>query len=76
VVLGHPFHVSGSDNVNKFLSEETMDRFGASFHVCETPEKAFEAIMLLLDSARKKLGIDTKAQRKLFDMSDRRKQNV
>ncbi len=76
VVLGHPFHISGSENVNKFLGEETNKLFGASFHVCETPEKAFEAIMRLLDTARHKLGIDKKAQRKLFDMSDRRKQNV
>jgi carbon-monoxide dehydrogenase catalytic subunit len=76
VVLGHPFHVSGSENVDTFLSEETRARFGASFHVCQTPEQAFEAVIELLDKARQKLGIDKKAQRKLFDMSDRRKMHV
>ena len=76
VILGHPFHVSGSENVNTFLSEETRVRFGASFHVCQTPEQAYEAVIELLDKARQKLGIDKKTQRKLFDMSDRRKMHV
>ena len=76
VVLGRPFRVSGSENVSRFLSEDVRDIFGASFHVCEDARKAFTAIMGLLDESRRKLGIDKKSQRKLFDMSDRRNLDV
>jgi len=76
VVLGRPFRISGSPNVDRFLYEETRGLFGASFHVCTDARKAFNTIMELLDGARRKLGIDKKSERKLFDMSDRRKMNV
>jgi len=76
VILGHPFHISGSENVTRFLNEETKNLFGASFHVCEDPHLAFARIMELLDQAREKLGINKKIQRKLFDMKDRRELHV
>jgi anaerobic carbon-monoxide dehydrogenase catalytic subunit len=76
VILGHPFFVSGSENVTKFLNEETKDLFGGSFHVCEDPHTAFKKIMVILDQAREKLGINKKAERKLYDMKDRRELDV
>lgn len=76
VILGHPFHIGGSENVTKFLNEETRDIFGGSFHVCEDPLEAANKIMKLLDEDRKRLGIDKKAERKLFDMKDRRELDV
>jgi carbon-monoxide dehydrogenase catalytic subunit len=76
VILGHPFHIGGSENVTKFLNEQTRDIFGGSFHVCEEPLQAAKKIMELLDEARKRLGIDKKAERKLFDMKDRRELDV
>lgn len=76
VILGHPFHIGGSENVTKFLNEQTRDIFGGSFHVCEEPLQAANKIMQLLDEARKRLGIDKKAERKLFDMKDRRELDV
>ena len=76
VILGRPFRTSGSENVNRFLSQETRALFGASFHVCENARKAFDETMDLLNEARVKLAIDKKSQRKLFDMSDRRKMDV
>lgn len=76
VILGHPFHIGGSENVTKFLNEQTRDIFGGSFHVCEDPLEAANKIMGLLDEARKRLGIDKKAERKLFDMKDRRELDV
>ena len=76
VILGHPFYVSGSDNVRRFLNEEITGLFGASFHECGDPHAAVEKITALLDAARRRLGIDKKAERKLYDMKDRRELDV
>jgi carbon-monoxide dehydrogenase catalytic subunit len=76
VVLGHPFHTGGSDNVTHFLKEETKELFNASFHVCEDPFRAADMVIDLLDKKRERLGINRKAERKLYDMEDRRKLDV
>jgi carbon-monoxide dehydrogenase catalytic subunit len=76
VVLGHPFHIGGSDNVTCFLNEETKELFNASFHVCEDPLRAADTVIDLLDKKRERLGINRKAERKLYDMEDRRKLDV
>jgi carbon-monoxide dehydrogenase catalytic subunit len=76
VVLGHPFHISGSEKVEQFLNHEVAELFGASFHVCDEPRGAAETIIRLLDARRSRLGIDKKAERKLFDMKDRRALHV
>jgi carbon-monoxide dehydrogenase catalytic subunit len=76
VVLGHPFHIAGSDNVTRFLNDETKELFNASFHVCEDPLRAADMVIDLLDKKRERLGINRKAERKLYDMEDRRKLDV
>ncbi len=76
VILGHPFHIGGSDNVTRFLNEEARDLFNASFHVCDDPIRAAALVIELLDSRRERLGINRKAERKLYDMADRRKLDV
>jgi len=76
VVLGHPFHIGGSDNVTRFLNEETQKLFNASFHVCEDPSLAADIVIDLLDKKRERLGINRQAERKLYDMEDRRKLDV
>jgi carbon-monoxide dehydrogenase catalytic subunit len=76
VVLGHPFHIGGSDNVTRFLNEETRNLFNASFHVCNDPVHAVEKIIDLLDRKRERLGINRKTERKLYGMEDRRKLDV
>jgi carbon-monoxide dehydrogenase catalytic subunit len=76
VVLGHPFHVGGSENVTRFLNEEARELFNASFHVCEDPIRAADMVIDLLDRKRERLGINRKAERKLYDMEDRRKLDV
>ena len=76
VVLGHPFHVGGSENVTRFLNEEARELFNASFHVCEDPLRAADMVIDLLDRKRERLGINRKAERKLYDMEDRRKLDV
>lgn len=76
VVLGHPFHIGGSDNVTRFLNDEAKDLFNASFHVCDDPIRAAALVIDLLDRRRERLGINRKAERKLYDMADRRKLDV
>ncbi len=76
VVLGHPFYISGSENVVKFLNEESKEIFGASFHVHGDPLEAADAIMEIIERKRDRLGINRKTERKLMDMKDRRELNV
>ena len=76
VILGQPFNISGSENVTKYLNEETNKLFGGSFHNVADPYEAVDKIMQLLDKSRDKLGINKKHERKLFDMKDRREINV
>lgn len=76
VILGLPFYISGSENVTRFLNEDTKDIFGASFHLCEDPMEAVEKIMIMLNEKRDKLGINKKSERKLLDMRERREANV
>ncbi|MBD3384983.1 anaerobic carbon-monoxide dehydrogenase catalytic subunit [candidate division KSB1 bacterium] len=76
VILGHPFHIRGSENVTRLLNEECGELFGGSFHVCADPLAAAEKIFALLDQAREQLGINKKQERKLYDMKDRRELDV
>lgn len=72
VVLGHPFHTAGSENVTKYLNEGCRERYGASFHLCADAAQAVDKIMALLDQKRAKLGINRKQERKMLGMSERR----
>jgi len=72
VVLGHPFHIGGSDKVGKFLGEGAQEAFGASFHVCADPHEAAKKVLELLEADRDRLGINRKQERKMYDMKDRR----
>ena len=76
VILGLPFHTSGSENVNKFLQEEATGLFGGAFHEIPDPLDAADKVIELIEAAREKLGINQKAERKLFDMKDRRQLDV
>ena len=76
VILGHPFHIGGSEKVTHFLNEETKALFGASFHVCEEAGAAAETAIKILEDARERLGIDQQTVRKLYDMEDRRRIDV
>lgn len=76
VVLGNEFYVSGSENVTKFLFEDAKEIFGGSFHLIEDPYEATDRICEIINEAREALGINKKAERKLFDMQDRRELDV
>jgi len=72
VFLGNPFYTSGSENVHNYLHNGASQDFNACFHYCEGPHEAVEQIMEIINKAREGLGINKKAERKLFDMKDRR----
>jgi carbon-monoxide dehydrogenase catalytic subunit len=76
VILGQPFHTSGSENVQKYLSEEATKMFGGGFYEIPDPLEAVEKIMELIEAARDNLNINKKAERKLLDMKDRRELEV
>jgi carbon-monoxide dehydrogenase catalytic subunit len=76
VVLGHPFHVSGSENVTSFLNDGIREMFGAAFHDAAEPAQAAKTIMELINARRENLGINRKSERQLWDMADRRKMDV
>jgi anaerobic carbon-monoxide dehydrogenase catalytic subunit len=76
VVLGHPFHTMGSDNVTNYLCDEVAAEVGARFHYISEVDKAVEVICAEIESKRDALGINRKAERKLFDMKDRRELHV
>jgi carbon-monoxide dehydrogenase catalytic subunit len=76
VILGLPFHTSGSENVNQYLQEEATELFGGAFHEIGDPLEAADKVCAIIEQARENLGINKKAERKLMDMKDRRQMNV
>lgn len=72
VVLGHPLYVSGSDNVNKLLTEEMEEITGGKFAWIPDPVEAAESILAHIEKKRDALKINQKRERKLLDMKDRR----
>jgi anaerobic carbon-monoxide dehydrogenase catalytic subunit len=76
VVLGHPFHTSGSKAVEEFLGAGARARLGGGFETIAGPLDAAKWILERIDAKREKLGINQKAERKLFDMKDRRAAHV
>jgi carbon-monoxide dehydrogenase catalytic subunit len=76
VILGIPFHTSGSQNVTNYLQKQVGDMFGATFHEIADPIAAADKVCEIIEQARENLGINKKAERKLMDMKDRRQMNV
>ncbi|MBF0482634.1 MAG: anaerobic carbon-monoxide dehydrogenase catalytic subunit [Desulfovibrionaceae bacterium] len=76
VILGNPFHVSGSQEVSELLGEGARAVFGAGFHYRADPAGAARLALEIIEAKRARLNLDRKAERKLFDMKDRRSLNV
>jgi len=72
VFLGNPFYTAGSENVHNYLHGGASEDFNACFHYYDDPLKAAERIIEIINKARDALGINKAAERKLFDMKDRR----
>jgi carbon-monoxide dehydrogenase catalytic subunit len=76
VVLGRPFHTSGSKALTEYLCEGLEREVGARFHYISDPAEAVEAVCAHIEAKRDALGINKKTERKLFDMKDRRELHV
>jgi carbon-monoxide dehydrogenase catalytic subunit len=72
VVLGRPFHTAGSDVLTSLLCEGLEKIVGAKFHYAVDPKAALETVVAHIEAKREVLGINRKAERKLYDMKDRR----
>ena len=64
--------VLGSENVSKYLFEEIKNELGGHWALESDPVKAAEMIAEHIEAKRDALGINVKAERKLYDMEDRR----
>jgi hypothetical protein len=76
VILGIPFHTSGSEKVSQYLQQEATEMFGGAFHEISDPLVAADKVCEIIEQARENLGINKKTERKLMDMKDRRQMNV
>jgi carbon-monoxide dehydrogenase catalytic subunit len=76
VVLGHPLYVSGSENVEKLLTEGMEEITGGKFAWEPDPIEAAKKIMDHIEKKRDALGINAKKERKLYDMKERRELEV
>jgi carbon-monoxide dehydrogenase catalytic subunit len=77
VVFGEQFlPVSGSKNVSDYLFGGIEKDLGGRWAVESDPVKAAEMILEHIESKRDALGINVKAERKLYDMADRRALSV
>jgi carbon-monoxide dehydrogenase catalytic subunit len=76
VVLGRPFHTSGSTAVTEYLCGGIEREVGARFHYIADPAAAVETVCAHIEAKRDALGINKKTERKLFDMKDRRELHV
>lgn len=76
VFIGHPFHITGSENVVEYLTEDVKELFGASMHFEADPIAAAAQIIDVIDQKRQALGINKKHERKLVDQKERREVGV
>jgi carbon-monoxide dehydrogenase catalytic subunit len=76
VVLGRPFHTLGSEAVTEYLCDGLEHEVGARFHYISEPAEAVDVVCAHIERKRDALGINQKAERKLFDMKDRRELHV
>ena len=68
--------ISGSDNVKNYLFGEIEKEMGGRWAVESDPVKAAEMMLAHIESKRDALGINKEAERKLYDMDDRRALNI
>lgn len=68
--------IQGSENVCNYLFKEIEKDLGGRWAVESDPVKAAEMMLAHIESKRDALGINKKAERKLYDMADRRALSV
>ena len=68
--------ISGSENVSDYLFNGIEKDLGGRWAIESDPLKAAELIAEQIESKRDALGINKEAERKLYDMEDRRALSV
>jgi len=68
--------ISGSEKVSNYLFDEIEKDFGGKWAVESDPVKAADMILQHIEGKRDALGINVKAERKLYGMEDRRALSV
>jgi anaerobic carbon-monoxide dehydrogenase catalytic subunit len=76
VLLGSPLHVVGGEKLNSMLTQGMEEAFGGKFAWESHTAKQVKIILDHIDKKREALGINTKRQRMLFDMKERRALDV
>ena len=64
--------IFGSDNVRDYLFEGIEKDLGGRWVTESDPVKAADLMLAAIESKRDALGINKEAERKLYDMEDRR----
>ena len=71
-VIAEPLPIIGAANLKRYLTEEMAEEYGGKWAFERDPIKAAHLMIAHIESKRKALGIDVAAERKLYDMDDRR----
>jgi carbon-monoxide dehydrogenase catalytic subunit len=71
-VIAEPLPVLGAENLTRYLTDEIEKDVGGKWAFERDPIKAAHMMIEHIESKRDALGINMKAERKLYDMEDRR----
>jgi len=71
-VIAEPLPIVGAANVNRYLTDEIEQELGGKWAFERDPIKAAGMMIEHIESKRDALGINVEAERKLYDMEDRR----
>ncbi len=71
-VIGEPLPVTGAEALTKYLTEDMEQDFGGKWAFEVDPIKAAAMMIEQIEKKRDALGINKEAQRKLYDMEERR----
>jgi len=71
-VIAEPLPILGADNLTRYLTDEIEKDFGGKWAFERDPIKAANMMIEHIEKKRDALGINVEAERKLYDMADRR----
>ncbi len=71
-VIAEPLPVLGAENLTRYLTDEIEKDVGGKWAFERDPVKAAHMMIEHIESKRDALGINKEAERKLYDMDDRR----
>ena len=75
-VIAEPLPILGAPNLTRYLTDEIEKDLGGKWAFEADPIKAAGMMIEHIEKKRDNLGINKKAERKLYDMEDRRSLSV